>query len=91
MDFTVYGFSTEWYEVGGVYIFAAPADGGNWHALYVGQTQSFAERLPGHEKHSAAVRAGATHIHALVESSAKVRASIEASIIRSYNPPLNST
>lgn len=88
--FAVYGLDgTKWNPVPGVYIFAAPAGAGTWRAIYVGETGSFADRLPGHEKQAAAIQLGATSVHARVENSADARASLESFIIRDYSPPLN--
>ena len=87
--FTVYDFEgTHWNPVAGVYIFAAQR-GQNWRAVYIGQTDSFANRLPNHEQRSAAIRNAATHIHALAEPDLSRRQGIERHLIQTYQPILN--
>ena len=70
----------------GVYIFAAPVDK-LWRALYVGETTSFADRIPGHERWPQAQRMGATHVHVRAEPFR--RREIEEELIRAHTPPLN--
>jgi len=60
-----------------------------WVPYYIGQTNSFADRIPNHENWSAAVRLGATHVHARVESQAATRDRIKAALIAAYQPALN--
>ena len=50
---------------------------------------SLAERLPTHEKWSAAVRLGATHVHAIVVPLATTRDLIERQLIQAFQPLLN--
>ena len=88
-DFTVYEHSSDWNEVAGIYIFAGLNSVGRWEALYIGSTESLAERLPNHEKWPEAVRLGATHIHARVESQVATRQAIERILIQNYRPHLN--
>ncbi len=74
----------------GVYIFAGTSpDGRWWQAKYVGQTRSFAERLPNHERWEEAEQLGATHIHALVVSNKLERQTLEYLLIQNYSPALN--
>ena len=98
-EFKVYKPDTEWYDVGGVYIFAKrgawiglglgqgnPMD---WEPLYVGETESFKNRLlASHEKWPAAVGLGATHIHTRNEVMI-ARKLLEVLLIQKYDPPLN--
>lgn len=82
--------NTRWENVGGLYIFAGlNRTRDAWLAYYVGQTSSFAQRLPGHEKWPAAARLGATHVHARVERLQANRLRIERELIDYYDPPLN--
>ena len=60
-----------------------------WTALYVGQTESLAARLPTHERWLEATRLGATHIHVRVEPLAMLRAAMEQQLIQTYQPRLN--
>lgn len=90
-----YGFDvfdpdkTTWNDVAGIYIFAAITPDYKWKAIYIGQAQSFKDRLTNHENWDSAVRLGASHIHAMVVPLAANRDSIEAQLIAYYQPPLN--
>lgn len=88
-EFTVYPPDTSWNDVAGVYIFCGVNPQNQWVALYVGQADSFRNRIPSHEQWSPAARLGATHVHARVVSQAATRDTIEAELIRSYQPRLN--
>ena len=96
-EFEVYKPDTEWYDVGGVYIFTAQQPAGllgdigatQWRALYVGETESFKNRpLANHEKWPAAVGLGATHVHTRNEGMI-TRKALEVFLIQKYDPPLN--
>ena len=87
--FTVYPMNTNWYEVGGIYIFCGINPYNQWVALYIGQADSFHKRIPSHEQWNPAARLGATHIHAMVVPLAANRDKIEAELIRVYQPALN--
>lgn len=85
--------STSWLEAPGLYVFAEEersADGVSvWRAIYVGQAQNFRTRMPTHEKWLAAVRLGATHVHAKLVDSSGERDDLERALIDYYEPPLN--
>lgn len=76
----------------GNYIYAMrnPKSGG-WKALYIGQTASLSRRPEGnYEWERAAVRNGATHVHAHVSSDDEsVRRQEQEDLIQSLRPPLN--
>lgn len=59
------------------------------HALYVGMTDNFADRIPTHERWAEAVRRGATHVYALPVVDAMRRLGLEALMIRQLQPPMN--
>lgn len=90
-----YGFdvydprNTTWNDVAGIYIFAGITPQYKWKAIYIGQAKSFQGRIPNHENWAAAVRLGASHIHAMVVSLAANRDTIEAALIETYQPALN--
>ena len=96
-DFNSYDPSqTNWNDVPGVYIFAGmSADGKWWQAKYVGQTKSFGMRLglrnSNHERWNEARRHGATHVHARVVRDEIERRALEAMLIESFRPPMNTT
>ena len=87
--FTVYEHGANWNEVAGLYIFTGKNAEGLWVALYVGQTESLAARLPTHERWQEAVRLGATHVHAKTEPNAETRGQVEGELIQAYQPRLN--
>lgn len=88
LEFTVYGFNTDWNQVPGLYIFAY-VDGNRWNALYIGQAMEFSSRLPSHELRQEARRNGATHIHAIVVQQAANRDKWEKMLIKHLDPPMN--
>ncbi len=77
-----------WLALPGIYIFCGFASDG-WVAYYIGQTDDFKVRIPSHEVWPEAVRLGATHVHARVVQEQANRDSIEAELIRAFQPPLN--
>ena len=85
--------NTEWYAVGGIYIFAAVVrsspQGSTWRAYYIGETGDFSDRLPGHEKWAKAHQRGATHIHSMTEPDSQRRLAIERDLIDEFDPSLN--
>ena len=90
-EFLVYPIhGTTWHEVPGVYIFAGQRfPGGAWHAVYVGQTVSFANRLADHPRTAEALQVGAVAIHARVIPTETERTSLERQLIEAYQPELN--
>ena len=87
--FNIYNLEgTHWNAVAGVYIFAS-SQYQQWRAVYIGQTDSFANRLPNHEQRSNAISYGATHIHVLAEPNLNLRETIERHLIHTYQPFLN--
>jgi len=89
-EFTVYpATGVTWGEAPGVYIFAGRDPQNQWQAFYVGQTDSFRRRVPGHERWKAAAQLGATHVHARVEKQTLQREGIVRELIQAFRPPLN--
>lgn len=89
-DFTVFQpNATTWNDIPGIYIFAKESQPGIWHALYIGQTTSFAERLHRHPRWPRAASLGATHVHALPIPEAAARMRLERALIRFARPALN--
>jgi excinuclease UvrABC nuclease subunit len=88
-EFTVYEAGGTWNEVPGIYIFAGQNATKQWVPLYIGQASSFKDRLADHDQWNAAARAGATHVHARVVVLQADRDAIEAQLVRSYQPRLN--
>ena len=81
---------TGWFDVLGVYIFARfNASTRLWYAVYIGETVSFANRLPGHERGEEAVLAGATHVHSRVVREERMRVALQDRLIEYFQPELN--
>lgn len=88
-EYQVFDARTNWNDVPGNYIFAALAQG-RWRACYIGQTESFKNRLPNHESWACAAQNGATHVHARVNRGGEqARKAEEADLIASNQPPCN--
>ncbi|MDR3405559.1 MAG: GIY-YIG nuclease family protein [Chthoniobacter sp.] len=88
-SFYVCHIDSNWSQHGGVYIFTALDNKGQWWPFYIGQSEQFSNRLPNHERWEEAVRMGATHVHAMVVPQAATRDAIERELIRRYQPKLN--
>lgn len=85
--------NTIWYNIGGIYIFAGVAEhtlkGPTWRAYYIGETQDFSERIPGHEQWDEACQPGATHVHSMTVSDSHLRRAVEKFLVQEFDPPLN--
>lgn len=88
--FTIYPGHTKWNNVAGIYIFTGMNQNRQWVPLYIGQCDSFQDRIPSHEQWKPAQTCGATHIHAMTVPRAADRDAIEAELIKMYQPRLNS-
>jgi len=88
-EFSVHQQTADWNDVEGVYIFSVLNSQNRWVAIYVGQTDSFRNRIPRHEAWNPAVQMGATHVHATVVPQVVERDRLERSLIATYQPPLN--
>lgn len=88
-EFDVHTKNTKWNDVPGLYIFTGLNQRNRWVALYIGETDSLAERIPGHEHWTEAVQLGATHIHARAEQEENHRVLVEATLVSQYKPRLN--
>jgi hypothetical protein len=88
-EYNVYNIDSAWNDVPGNYIFTCRATNG-WRNCYTGQTESFRDRFPDHEKRACAARHGATHIHAHVNAGGENTRKLEESdIIAKCTPPCN--
>lgn len=88
-EFTVLQKQASWHDVAGIYIFCGITPQNQWKPYYIGQADSFLNRIPNHERWDEAVQLGATHVHAMVVSEAVNRDAIEQALIRSFQPVLN--
>jgi len=91
--FEVYPTETTFNDVGAVYVFSkrvVNASGKGTHTLlYVGQTDSLADRIPNHEKWSCAVRNGVNCICVHRDDNEQSRRAKEADLLAINNPPCN--
>ena len=88
LEFEVLDYRVTWHDKPGIYIFARPISTG-WSAQYVGQTDSFRDRIPNHPRWQGAVRRGATHVHARVVTQSTKRDTLERDLIAALEPPMN--
>lgn len=90
-DFNAYPKLSLWPNSAGIYLFVQPPAPGysKWPLFYVGQTESFAQRLPFHERWDEAARRGATHVAICAIPNALQRSQIEELMIKTYGPVLN--
>lgn len=91
--FTAYPDGQQFNPISGVYIFCKSLPSGNWEALYVGETQSFHDRLNigigSHDGYARAKKIGMTHIAAMVVSGDTQRLSVETDLRHGLNPSAN--
>lgn len=89
-NYWVYRIGTTFKDKPGNYIFAKVSTPGKWLPLYIGETDSLAERIPNHEKLPCVKRNGGTHIHVHISSSSETtRRTEESDLIAKWDPPCN--
>lgn len=89
LPFQVLPMSANWADVGGVYIFCKPGADGSHLALYIGKTESFAQRFSRHERWPEAVQKGATHLLVTLLHKEADRVKVESALIQKHKPPMN--
>ena len=89
-EYETYSMNTTWNDVPGNYIFAKEAPPGSWEALYIGQTESFKDRLPNHEALPCVGQNGGTHVHARKNEGKQARLDEEADLLANGKTPCNS-
>lgn len=91
-EFDVYPIGQEFNPVSGVYIFCRPIGDGRFKALYVGETDTFHDRLyTGLKDHHGFKRAtvyGVTHVAVRLVATAN-RLIVETDLRHGLNPPCN--
>ena len=92
--FEVYTLGTETFnDVGGVYIFTKESFNQHgekkYHPLYIGQTNSFKDRLTNHEKWPCAVQNNVNCLCILAKENIFSRRAIELDLLSKYNTPCN--
>ena len=88
-SYEIYPVGAMWNSVPGNYIFATQRADGRWEAVYIGETGSFRDRLPIHEKLPCVRLHGGTHVHAHVNSDPGSRSREERDLILQYQPLCN--
>lgn len=91
--FEVYPLGTEFFSLSGVYILCTVLPDGRYKALYVGETQSFHDRLNAglydHDGYVSATRYGVSHIGALLVDDSTLRLRIETDLRHALHPVCN--
>lgn len=91
--FNLYSPDARFKPVPAVYVFgrfkANAAGGSTYDVLYVGQTDSLADRIPQHEKWPCVVEHGANTIGVHRDPDEDSRRRIEADLIEEHDPPCN--
>lgn len=92
-QFNVLPKHATWNDVAGVYVFVSkPMLLGSATyptAIYVGQCDSFLNRICGHERWPEALRHGANEVHAMIVHNQLDRDYIERDLIAALSPTLN--
>jgi hypothetical protein len=87
--YTIYSMNTEWNDVAGNYIFAYESSPHTWTAVYIGETESFKDRLPNHNELPCIKRSGGTHIHAHTNENSQARLEEEEDLLATHKTPCN--
>ena len=92
--FQLWPIGTQFFAVAGVYIFCSPLSDDRWRGLYVGQTESFKDRLTDglrqHHRLPAILQNGASHICVLpAPGGLALRCAIETDLRRILDPVCN--
>jgi hypothetical protein len=90
-NYWVYPINTTFKDEPGNYIYARRNPAGKWEALYIGESSSLGQRLASLEVERTAIRFGATHILAHLNSDEHARKNEETDLIKALVPPLIST
>jgi len=87
-SYWAYPINTTFKDEPGNYAYAKRNHSGRWDVVYIGQTSSLSQRLASHDAEQTAIRFGATHILAHINSDERARKSEEADLINALAPPL---
>jgi len=88
--YNIYSIDTTWNDLAGNYIFAKKTNPNTWEPVYIGETESFKNRLPNHNELPCIRRNGGTHIHAHVNQDSQARLTEEQDLLVKYATPCNS-
>ncbi len=87
--YNIHPIDTEWNDVSGNYIFAKEVSPLKWEAVYIGETESFKDRLPNHNELPCILRNGGTHIHTHINESSRARLDEETDLLPNNSTPCN--
>ncbi len=87
--YDIYPINTDWNDVSGNYIFAKEPSPHKWQAVYIGETESFKDRLPTHNELPCIKRNGGTHVHTHTNSNSRARLDEEKDLLANNTTPCN--
>ena len=88
--YEIYLIEGTWNDVPGNYIFAKESKPHNWEAIYIGETESFKDRIPNHNELPCIQRNKGTHVHAHVNRDSQARLAEEKDLLAKHITPCNS-
>jgi len=86
-EYEMYPIGTNWSDVPGNYIFAKETSPHKWTAVYIGETESFKDRLPHHNELPCISRNGGIHIHIHINRDSRARLEEEADLLATNKTP----
>lgn len=87
--YNIFPIDTNWNDVPGNYIFAKKSSPHEWQAVYIGETESFKERLPNHNELPCIRRNGGTHTHTHINRDSRARLDEEKDLLANNKTPCN--
>ncbi len=88
-EYSIYAMDSNWNDVPGNYIFAKETPPNRWQAVYIGETESFKDRIPNHNELPCIRRNGGTHVHAHTNRDRQNRLDEEADLLANNHTPCN--
>ncbi len=88
-EYEIFPIDNDWDDVPGNYIFAKRSSHITWEAIYIGETESFKDRLPNHNELECIRNNGCTHIHVHVNRESRARLAEEADLLVNNKAPCN--
>jgi len=79
-EYEIYPIGTNWNDIAGNYIFARESSPHEWESIYIGETESFKDRLPNHNELPCIRRNRGTHIHVRINRDSQARLDEEADL-----------
>jgi len=88
-EYEIFPIGTDWNDVSGNYIFARQSSPTRWLSVYIGETESFKNRLPNHNELPCIRRNDGTHIHAHINRDSLARLAEETDLLNNNSSPCN--